>query len=74
MNTENGLLVALLLIGIVGGANVVMFLWVRSWMRGDNATRDFMKGTQDALRKPFEKQNKEMDELRKRVEDLEKRE
>lgn len=68
----NGLLVAALVIGIVVLANGLMFLWVRSWSRGDNATRDFLKGTRNALGKPFEKQNKELDELHKRVDDLKK--
>jgi len=49
-----------------------MFLWARSWARGDNATRDFLKGAQNAIGKPFEKQNRELDELHRRVDDLKK--
>lgn len=69
---DNGFLIAVLVIGIVVVVNGLAFLWVRSWSRGDNATRDFLKGTQNALGKPFEKQNKELDELHKRVDDLKK--
>lgn len=74
MNTENGLLVALLVIGIIVVVNGLMFLWVRSWVRGDNASRDFLKGTQNALSKPFQKQNQELDELHKRVDELKEKE
>ncbi|GER78460.1 MAG: hypothetical protein DYG87_07415 [Anaerolineae bacterium CFX3] len=71
MNTD-GILVAALVIGIVVLANGLMFLWARSWARGDNATRDFLKGAQNAIGKPFEKQNRELDELHRRVDDLKK--
>jgi hypothetical protein len=72
MNTSNGLLVALLVIGIIVISNGLMFLAARSMTRGDNATRDMLKGTQNALSQPFQKQNKELDELHKRVDDLKK--
>jgi len=71
MNTD-GVIVAALVIGIVVLANGLMFLWARSWTRGGSATRDLLKGAQNALGKPFEKQDKELDELRKRVDDLKK--
>ena len=70
---DNGLLVAALVLGIIVVTNLLAFLWVRSMTRGDNATHEFLKGTQNALSKPFEKQNKELDELRKRVADLEEK-
>ncbi|MBC6939726.1 MAG: hypothetical protein DWB59_06820 [Anaerolineae bacterium] len=59
MNTD-GVIVAALVIGIVVLANGLMFLWARSWARGDNATRDFLKGAQNAIGKPFEKRFKKV--------------
>ncbi|OIN96917.1 MAG: hypothetical protein COS37_00865 [Anaerolineae bacterium CG03_land_8_20_14_0_80_58_20] len=71
MNTGNGLLIVLLLIGIIVVANGMMFLAVRRSVRGDKTTRSFISGAQDALGKPFQKENKSLEELRKRVEELE---
>lgn len=72
MNEGNGLLVALLLIGIIVFANGMMFLAVRRSVRGDKTTRSFISGAQDALSKPFQEENKSLEELRKRVEELKK--
>lgn len=72
MNTENGLLIALLLIGIIVAANGMMFLAVRRSVRGDKTTRNFISGAQDALSQPFQKENQSLEELRKRVEELKK--
>jgi hypothetical protein len=48
----------------------MMFLAVRGFARGDKTTRKFFDSARDTLGQPFQKQNKELDELRKRVEDL----
>ena len=73
MNQGNGLLIALLLIGIIVIANGMMFLAVYRSVRGDKTTRNFLAGAQDALSKPFQKENKSLEELRKRVDELEKK-
>jgi hypothetical protein len=73
MNEGNGLIVALLLIGIIVFANGLMFLAVRRSVHGDKTTRIFLDGTKDALSKPFQKDNKSLEELRKRVEELEEK-
>jgi polyhydroxyalkanoate synthesis regulator phasin len=39
--------------------------------RGDKTTRNFLDSTQDTLRQPFQKEDKALEELRKRVEELE---
>lgn len=73
MNTDAGLLVVILLIVIIVVSNGLMFLWVRSWTRDDPATRDFLNKTQSALKQPFQKEDKSLEELRNRVNDLKKR-
>jgi hypothetical protein len=73
MNTENGLLIVLLLIGIIVVANGMMFLAVRRSVRGDKTTHSLISGAQDALGKPFQKEKKSLEELRKRVEELEEK-
>lgn len=73
MNEGNGLLIALLVIGIIVFANGLMFLAVRRSVHGDKTTRNFLAGAQDTLTKPFQKENKSLEELRKRVEELEEK-
>lgn len=64
-----GLLIIILLIV---GANFVMYAIARSATRGGNPR--WMSALKDSLSKPMNSQaNKSIDELRKRVEELEKR-
>jgi hypothetical protein len=65
-----GLLIIILLIV---GANFVMYAIARGATRGGNSR--WMSALKDSLSKPMNSQaNKSMDELRKRVEELEKKE
>jgi hypothetical protein len=64
-----GLLIIILLIV---GANFVMYAIARGATRGGNSR--WMSALKDSLSKPMNSQaNKSMDELRKRVEELEKK-
>lgn len=64
-----GLLIIILLIV---GANFVMFAIARSAARGGNSR--WMSALKDSLSKPMDTSaSKSMDELRKRVEELEKK-
>ncbi|MGE5775642.1 MAG: hypothetical protein ACM33V_05445 [Chloroflexota bacterium] len=66
-NAAIGLLIIILLIV---GANFVMYAIVRSWAKGDSR---WISSLKDSLRKPMNTSaDKSMDELRKRVEELEK--
>lgn len=71
MAEKNILIVVLLVIGIIVLANGMMFLAVRGFTRGDQTTRKFFDSTRDTLSQPFQKENKSLDELRKKVEELE---
>jgi Sec-independent protein translocase protein TatA len=71
MNEGNVVIVVLIVIGIIIFANGMMFLAARGFMRGDKTTRNFLDSTQDTLRQPFQKEDKALEELRKRVEELE---
>jgi hypothetical protein len=73
MNVENGLLIALLLIGIIVFANGLMFLAVRNSARGGKNKPNYLENTKDMFSQPFQKENKKLDELRERVKDLEKK-
>jgi hypothetical protein len=73
MADTNVLLVVLLIIGIIVLANGMMFLAVRGFARGDKTTHKFFDSARNTLSQPFQKQNKELDELRKRVEELEEK-
>lgn len=65
-----GLLIIILLIV---GANLLMYGIVRGWARGGDSR--WLSALKDSLRKPMDTTaNKSMDELRKRVEELEKKE
>ncbi len=71
MNDGNVIIVVLIVIGIIVLANGMMFLAVRGLARGDKTTRKFIDSTRDTFSQPFQKENKSLEELRKRVEDLE---
>jgi hypothetical protein len=70
MDTGNGLLVVLILLGIIIVANGFTFLAVRGFARGDKTTQKYLDRSRTALGQPFQKENKSLEELRKRVEDL----
>ena len=67
MNTDNVLLVVLLVIGIVVLANLAMFAMVRG-SRGMNM--DWFKNMRGSFGQPFQKEDDSLDELHKRVEEL----
>lgn len=70
MNEDNILIVVLIVIGIIVLANGMMFLAARGFARGGKTTRNFFDSVQDTLKKPFQKEDQSLEELRKRVEDL----
>lgn len=72
MNENNVVWVVLLVIGIVVLANGMMYLAARGWMRGSKTTRGFLDSARDALGQPFKKDDKSLEELRKRVDELKK--
>jgi len=73
MADTNILIVVLLVIGIIVLANGMMFLAVRGLTRGDQTTRKFFDSARNTLNQPFQKEDKSLDELRKRVEELEEK-
>ena len=72
MESNRVILGALLFILIVVGSNFIMFIIARSWAKGGDSP--WMTALKRSLSKPVTDStaNKSMDELRKRVEDLEK--
>lgn len=70
MADTNVLIVVLLVIGIIVLANGMMFLAVRGFARGDKTTSKFFDSARDTLSQPFQKENKSLDELHKRVDEL----
>jgi hypothetical protein len=67
MNTDNVLLVILLVVGIVFLANLAMFAMVRG-SRGMNF--DWFKDIPGSLDQPFKKEDDALDELHRRVDEL----
>lgn len=72
MANENILTVVLLVIGIIVVVNGMLFLSIRGLMRGNKTTRKFFDSARDTFSQPFQKEDKSLEELRKRVEDLKK--
>jgi hypothetical protein len=72
MESNRVILGALLFILIVVGSNFIMFIIARSWAKGGDSP--WMTALKRSLSKPVTDStaNKSMDELRKRVDDLEK--
>jgi hypothetical protein len=70
MNTDNVLLVVLLVVGIVVLANLAMFAMVRG-SRGTNF--DWFKNMRGSVGQPFKKEDDSLDELHRRVEELSKK-
>ena len=72
MESNRVILGALLFILIVLGSNFIMFIIARSWAKGGDSP--WMTALKKSLSKPVtgSSANKSMEELRKRVDDLEK--
>ena len=70
MNTDRVWIVIVLLVGIVGLSNLMMFLAVRG-MRGGDGAGDW-KRMLGAFRSPFKQEDNQLDELRRRVDRLPK--
>ena len=72
MESDRILIGALIFILLVVGSNVVMYAIARGWSK-DGDSR-WLSALRDSLSKPRQSQaNKSMDELRKQVEELEKK-
>ena len=72
MELDSAAIGLLIIILLIVGANFVMYAIVRGWTRGSDSR--WMSALKDSLRKPMNTSaNKSMDELRKRVEELEKK-
>jgi hypothetical protein len=72
MQIESAAIGLLIIILLIVGANVVMYGIARGAAKGGNSR--WMSALKDSLSKPMNTEaNKSMDELRKRVEELEKK-
>ena len=73
MESNRIILGALLFILIIVGSNVVMFVIARNWAKGGDSP--WMSALKKSLSKPVTDStaNKSMEELRQRVDDLEKK-
>ena len=72
MESSNAAIGLLIIILLIVGANFVMYAIARGAAKGGNSR--WMSSLKDSLSKPMNSQaNKSMDELRKRVEELEKK-
>ena len=71
MDSGNAVLGAIVFIVLVLGANFVMYIFARNWAKGGDSK--WMSAMKDGLNKPFESQsNKSMDELRQKMDELQK--
>jgi hypothetical protein len=71
MEADSAILAALIFILLIIGSNFVMFAIARGAAKGGDSR--WMSALRDSLNKPLEgSSNKSMDELRKRVEEIEK--
>ena len=72
MEADQVIIGALIFIVIVIGSNVLVYGIARGWSRQSDSR--WMSALRDSLSKPMQSQaNKAMDELRKQVEELEKK-
>ncbi|MGB8981378.1 MAG: hypothetical protein WCC12_05850 [Anaerolineales bacterium] len=72
MESENAAIGLLIIILLIVGANFVMYGIARGAAKGGNSR--WMSALKDSLSKPMNTSaNKDMDELRKRLEELEKK-
>ena len=70
MESDRVLIGALIFIGLIVGANYIMFVFARNWAKGGDSR--WMSALKESLSKPLESSsNKSMDELRKKMEELE---
>ncbi|MBI5842397.1 MAG: hypothetical protein HZB19_20100 [Chloroflexi bacterium] len=67
MESERATIAALIFIGLIVGANFVMYAIARGATRGDSR---WMRALRDSISKPLESRDKSMDELRKKMEEL----
>jgi hypothetical protein len=71
MESDSTLIAALIFILLIIGANFVMYAIARGAAKGGDSR--WMSALRDSLSKPLEgSSNKSIDELRKRIEELEK--
>jgi hypothetical protein len=71
MEPDSALIAALIFILLIIGANFVMYAIARGAAKGGSS--HWMSALRDSLNKPLDgSSNKAMDELRKKMEDLEK--
>lgn len=72
MESGNAVLGAIIFIVLILGANFMMYAIARNWARGGDSK--WMSALKDGLSKPLEnKSNKSMDELRQKMEELQKK-
>ena len=73
MESNKIAIAALLFIVLIIGSNFVIYFIARSWAKGGDSR--WMSALKDSLSKPMDSStNKSMDELRKQVEELKKKE
>ncbi len=70
MNEGNVILVVLIVIGIIVLANGLMFLAARAWVRGGKTTRSLFDSARETFSRPFQQEDKSLEELRSQVEKL----
>jgi len=71
MESENAVVGALIFIALIMGANFVMYIFARNWAKGGDSK--WMSALKQGLSKPLENQaDKSMDELRQKMEELQK--
>lgn len=71
MDSGNAVLGAIIFIVLILGANFMMYVIARNWAKGGDSK--WMSALKDGLSKPLENQsNKSMDELRQKMEELQK--
>jgi hypothetical protein len=72
MESDQILIGALIFIVLIVGSNIMMYGIARSWAK--NSDSRWMNALRESLSKPMQNaSNKSMDELRKQVEELEKK-
>ena len=72
MESDQILTGALIFIALIVGSNILIYGIARGWARGGDSR--WMSALRDSLNKPMQSQaNKSMEELRKQVEELEKK-
>jgi len=73
MESDRALNGALIFIVLIVGSNFIMYLIARNWAKGGDSR--WMSALKNSLSKPLNDSpaSKSMDELRKRVDDLEKK-